>query len=114
VFISDEGETILEQRRGKGIWEGLYEFPLVETSKEIALENLVEETGFQEYAHKEISVPSLFNESPIIHKLSHQHIHTRFWIVNCDRLPQKGIPLKRMRNYPVPRLIDKFIETYDF
>ena len=43
VFISEEGETILEQRRGKGIWEGLYEFPLVETSEEVALENLVQE-----------------------------------------------------------------------
>ena len=31
VFISDKGETILEQRKGKGIWEGLYECPLVET-----------------------------------------------------------------------------------
>lgn len=114
VFISEEGETILEQRRGKGIWEGLYEFPLVETSEEIGLENLVQEEGFQEYSLKENKEPNLFNENSIVHKLSHQHIHTKFWILNCEHLPQQGIPLKKMKTYPVPRLIDKFIETYDF
>ena len=114
VFISDEGETILEQRKGKGIWEGLYEFPLVETSREVAEESLVEEAGFQEYTPVKKGALHLYNESSIIHKLSHQHIHTRFWIVNCEQLPQQGIPLDTMKAYPVPRLIDKFIEAYDF
>ena len=114
VFISEEGETVLEQRKGKGIWEGLYEFPLVETSEEIGMENLVEEAGFQEYAPLKGEGLNLYNENSIVHKLSHQHIHTKFWILNCDRLPQKGIPVGKMKAYPVPRLIDKFIESYNF
>ena len=112
VFISEEGETILEQRKGKGIWEGLYEFPLVETLSEVNLENLVKEDGFQEYAARSDDF-QLYNESPIVHKLSHQHIHTKFWIRNCEQLPQQGIPLKQIKAYPVPRLIDKFIEAYE-
>lgn len=113
VFISDKGETILEQRTGKGIWKGLYEFPLVETLSEASLENLVREESFQEYGLQNSEKFSLYNEVPILHKLSHQHIHTKFWIMNCDRLPLQGIPIKKIRNYPVPRLIDKFIEAYD-
>ncbi len=31
VFQSEENKTILEKRSGKGIWEGLYQFPLIET-----------------------------------------------------------------------------------
>ena len=31
VFVSVDGKTILEQRIGKGIWQGLYQFPLIET-----------------------------------------------------------------------------------
>ena len=113
VFISKQRETVLEQRKGKGIWEGLYEFPLVETFSEASPENLVKEESFQEYVKRNTDMPSLYNEVPILHKLSHQHIHTKFWIMNCDSLPLEGIPLKKVRNYPVPRLIDKFIEAYD-
>lgn len=114
VFISEEGETLLEQRKGKGIWEGLYEFPLVETNTETSLENLLREEGFQEYAQQHNQTPSLYNEASIVHKLSHQHIHTRFWIVNCSQLPQQGVALEKMGKYPVPRLIDRFIESYSF
>ncbi|GHA45062.1 A/G-specific adenine glycosylase [Salinimicrobium marinum] len=114
VFISEDKETLLKQRKGKGIWQGLYEFPLVETSGETSFENLVKEEEYQSYSTSENTSVALFNELPVVHKLSHQHIFTRFWIVNCRELPQGGVPLEKINEFPVPVLIDKFIESYCF
>ena len=113
VFLSEENETLLRQRTGKGIWQGLYEFPLVETLDEVGVKNLVLEENFREYS-QQVSKPKLYNEKVIVHKLTHQHIHTKFWIVNCEKLPEQGIPLKNLNTYPVPVLIENFINTFDF
>jgi len=37
VFISDDQKTILQQRLEKGIWQQLYEFPLIEADKLISI-----------------------------------------------------------------------------
>ncbi|MCX2838700.1 A/G-specific adenine glycosylase [Salinimicrobium sp. MT39] len=112
VYISEEGKTIMNQRRGKGIWEGLYEFPLVETASEAQLENLVADVP-AEYSviNKE---PVLYNDLPVVHKLSHQHIYTKFWIVKCDELPKEALSLAEVNKLPVPVLIENFIDTFDF
>lgn len=33
VPVTEDNQTVLEERVGKGIWQGLYQFPLVETKK---------------------------------------------------------------------------------
>ena len=114
VFVSGEQRTILQQRKGKGIWKGLYEFPLVETLSEATLENLVMEEGYQDYSVKTNENVDLFNDTPIVHKLSHQHIYTKFWIVNCTKLPEEGVAFSEIEKLPVPALIEKFIENYGF
>ena len=113
VFLSPEKKTILQQRRGKGIWQGLYEFPLIETPSEATAEQIVQETAYDEYEIEHENL-TLYNEKPILHKLTHQHINTRFWIVNCEELPGKGVFYKQMNKYPVPVLIGNFIDTFDF
>ncbi len=114
VILSDDGKTIIEQRNGKGIWQKLYQFPLIETPKEANLELLQKESSFINlFDTIEYSV-SLFNEHDIVHKLSHQHLYTKFWIVILKELPKKGIPVKSIRNYPVPTLINNFINEFNF
>jgi A/G-specific adenine glycosylase len=35
LVVSDENEnTLIQKRTAKGIWQNLYEFPLIETAKE--------------------------------------------------------------------------------
>lgn len=114
VFLSEERETVLQQRKGKGIWQGLYEFPLVETLAEASVENLIAENEFQNYSlSPEIEI-NLFNEEPIIHKLSHQHIFTKFWIVTGEELPESSVSVEEMNKLPVPVLIEKFIDSFGF
>lgn len=110
VLISDDQQTVLEQRIGKGIWQNLYQFPLVETEALLSIKaftNLRDVKSLLNDAHFEFS---LFNEKPIVHKLSHQHLYTQFWIINVEKLPIEGIALSEIKSLAVPTLISNFID----
>ncbi len=48
VFLSEDEKTIIEERNGKGIWQKLYQFPLIETNQEVNLTVLRQEERFKE------------------------------------------------------------------
>jgi len=120
VVHSEDQKTILQQRTEKGIWQQLYEFPLIETEKEINYSHLKE---LQEYRTLSdvwnIQSLFLYNDISIVHKLSHQHLYTRFWIAEVAQLPggvfktkQKKIPVAKVHGYAVPILIENFISDF--
>ncbi len=109
VFIDQHGNTKLKKRIGKGIWQHLYEFPLIET------DSLMEETemyGRVTSREEKIKDIVLWKEDPIVHKLSHQHLITRFWIVELKEELKGGITLESLPQYPVPVLMAEFLETF--
>ncbi|WP_346883249.1 A/G-specific adenine glycosylase [uncultured Algibacter sp.] len=114
VFISDDKKTILQKRESKGIWQNLYQFPLIETEKNTDLKSFRKLAEDHELLINKPVELTLYNETLIVHKLSHQHLYTKFWIVNIDKLPEKGIPIKEIRDYAVPILIGNFIESFNF
>ena len=114
VVVSKDKKIILEKREGKGIWQNLYQFPLIETEKSQnykQLKLLLESHDLLKDNPFEIL---LYNKDAIIHKLSHQHLHTKFWIVNVDKLQTKGISIDKIHDFPVPILIGNFIESFNF
>lgn len=110
VFITNGGKTILQKRTGKGIWQNLYEFPLIETDKQLEFQEIACHKTIQKHAAKAEIDLKLYNIKPIIHKLSHQELHTHFWIVRLNKVNSDGIPWKTIKKYPVPILIHNFIE----
>ncbi|MFD1017231.1 A/G-specific adenine glycosylase [Winogradskyella rapida] len=114
VGIDQQQQTFIEQRTHKGIWQNLYQFPLIESDKSLSseefhklkLENSILENITFDYA--------LYNEVDVIHKLSHQHLHTKFWIIETQTLPEGAIPIKSLKKYPVPALINDFITQFGF
>lgn len=112
VFDLENNETILEQRSGKGIWNGLYQFPLIESEKLIGENELKQYESFIEFIEGENYSLELYNEDPVIHKLSHQHLFTRFWLVNSNEAPKKTVSLNKVLDYPVPVLIGNFLNEY--
>ena len=85
VLISKNKKTFLQKRIGKGIWQNLYEFPLIETEKDFNISELNSLHIFQDISRKfEIKSLVLYNELPILHKLSHRNIYTRFWIAETS------------------------------
>lgn len=114
VFISEDQKTILEKREGNGIWQNLYQFPLLETSKELSINGLKKEVESNDLLKNCVFDLTLYNQESVIHKLSHQHLYTKFWIVNVKKLPVVGINIETIKDYAVPILIGNFIEDFSF
>jgi A/G-specific adenine glycosylase len=113
VVLSKENATILNKRTHKGIWHNLYEFPLIETDGTVDIFELVKYPNFKNLFGKTNSLDiSCFNEKEIVHKLTHQHIYTRFWIIKTSQHPKATIPLSQLKEYPVPILIHNFLDAY--
>lgn len=108
VVVDAIGNTLLQQRTGKGIWQNLYEFPLLE-------EEVNEQTILDHYNKVlpkiEVKNITLYNKVAIVHKLSHQHLHTHFWVLKTDAILDEGIPFSELEKYPVPVLIADYIKT---
>ena len=111
VIKTDDDKTILSERKGKGIWQGLYQFPLIESEKIINKEELVSAEEFINLFPLETTI-SLFNSKEIVHKLSHQHLYTQFWIVETANTAETTIKWNEIEKYPVPILIANFLEAF--
>ena len=113
VHLSKNSETILEKRNEKGIWQHLYQFPLIETKSSVTKTNLLSNEQFKEkYKSKEQQI-ELINSEDIIHNLSHQKLHVKFWKINGYERSDKLIPYKDLTKYPVPTVIAEFIKIYN-
>ena len=111
VFKTTANKTILEKRIS-GIWRNLYQFPLIETNKEIDENQLVNHPEFLIKCNSETITIKLFNNIIKPHKLSHQHIYAKFWIIKTNDSNKISYSWKTIKKYPVPLLIDKFINEY--
>ena len=111
VIKTADEKTILSERKGKGIWQGLYQFPLLESDTIIDKEELITSEEFIKLFPDETTI-SLFNKKEIVHKLSHQHLNTQFWIVETVTLPKATVKWTEIKKYPVPVLIANFLEEY--
>ena len=114
VFIGNASDTLLIQRTGKGIWQNLYEFPLLESNSLIDEIALKKHRDFPKWALTSLSDISLYNETPIVHKLSHQHLITRFWIVSARDLPASSIAVEKLEKYPISALTARFLNDFHF
>ena len=114
VLISEDKKTVFEQRTEKGIWQNLYQFPLIESDNEIDSELFTNHPQIKDYFKTSEFSSSVYNPDPIIHKLSHQHLFTKFWIIEVKRLEMEGISISEVKNYPTPILISNFIDAFGF
>ena len=111
-MLSDaEENTLIQKRTAKGIWHNLYEFPLLETLQEEDFEfvsNAIQQETF--FSNPIISMRAC-NEKSIVHKLSHQHLHIKFWKLNVKGKVENGITKEQLKQYPFPIVIHNFIES---
>ena len=111
-----EGRTWMHRREGKDIWQGLYEFPLIETDGSIAPDDLQDRPEYRSLFGG-IGKPEILSVSPEIrHILSHQALHIRFLTVV---IPQPGTGLNNYTSLApqdiprlaVPRPIEAFLKA---
>ncbi len=111
VGIDANNNTRLVQRSKNDIWKRLYEFPLFESESELErtqifalCKDLLEVNDIGEVYEN--------STKAVIHKLSHQQLHTKFWIVKTNDHFKSGIPVNQLDEYPVPVPISDFIKTF--
>ena len=115
LFITDERSFLIIKRTKKDIWQGLYEFPLVETSKAIKSDSIMESKKFKSFFINE-KIRLNKTRSEFRHILSHQVIVASFYKIQVKSLKNvryknaEIVNLKNINQYPVSRLIEKFIQ----
>jgi A/G-specific adenine glycosylase len=114
VCIDKNKNILFEKRVGKGIWQNLYQFPLIETEKSLSVDEfhlLDLENGFLQLSAFDYA---LYNDVDKVHKLSHQHLYTKFWIIEVEQSLKEGIPINDLDTYPTPVLLSDFINEFNF
>ena len=112
VNVSEDNKTQIEQRTKKGIWQQLYQFPLIETETSVVLEELLKHADVPSVIPQSYKELSLFNETDLVHKLSHQELYIKFWILKTSTLTKNAIKWSEINSYPVPVVIERFINNF--
>lgn len=100
LVYSFEGKTVITKRTEKGIWQNMYQFPLIESKS----------------TKTPTSITDRIQHSSIVHKhiLSHQHIFAVFHHIDAE--PSNFEPnyitinTEEIQDYPLPRIIDRYLE----
>ena len=112
-FFKMNEYSLIKKRRSKGIWQNLYEFPLIESDKQLKAEDILTHKQFELWTKNlGFNVESVCNFK---HILSHRKIIARFWEINCiDKLPEtefEKIKFESIEKLAVSRLTEKFIQA---
>lgn len=109
-------ERVVLRKRGPGdIWQGLYEFPLVETDARADLGQVSASEPFQKWVggawtlRRSVTMP--------LHQLSHQRLHAVVYRLEVAQLtPQAAacaVEAASLGDYAVPRLLERYLEQAD-
>ena len=110
VVSDDDANTIIQKRTAKGIWQNLYEFPLLETDAPEDFDFISTNIQDEFFANNTITSIEDCSDKAIIHKLSHQHLHIKFWKIKVDGTIENGVDATTLRTFPFPIVIFNFIE----
>ena len=99
------------QRGPKDIWQHLFEFPLLETKAPVD-SNKITTASKEVLGLKNYEITGQLYTEDTIHKLSHQHLYTRFWIVKTAEHLRDGTPWEEVEHLPVPVLIQDAISAF--
>jgi A/G-specific adenine glycosylase len=117
-FVIQKGKSLLMKKRsGKDIWNGLFDFYLVETRSSAKPMDVIKKDTFLK---TRFGMENLTTSSVYKHVLSHQIIFTTFTLINEDNtsiVEEEGLkyyPLKKINDLPKPVLISRFLKDFDF
>lgn len=113
IIPSGDGALTIQQRLEKDIWYKLYEFPLFESKSALTKTQLInameEKIVFTDLNFESLQ---LLNRNQIVHKLSHQHLYTKFWMVEGDMVGLPSISIEDIDKYAFPKLIEEFLGSF--
>ena len=112
LVIETGNHSTFIHKRVEGIWKNLYEFPLINSENELQISELIEHPEFLDIVGDDKVSIQLFNDEQVVHKLSHQHLYTKFWIIKSKVVSPFSHPWNSIDKFPVPTLIHNFLKQY--
>ena len=114
ILIRYKDYTFISKRQKNDIWKSLYEFPLIESSKIISVDEVSKTSEWNGlFGDSNVNISYV---SPIVkHQLSHQTIFTQFLVAEIYALTiylannYIKIPVVELDCYTIPKLIDNFL-----
>jgi len=115
LFIQYQGNTFLQKRTAKDVWQNLFEFPLIETNHLLSLSELVENEEFKSIFKEKTELSILKKSNSMKHILSHRVIYAQFFTIKTNILLESfrnfnQIEMSNLDNFAVSRLMELFLE----
>jgi len=113
VVLHDNDQTIVQRREAKDIWQGLYQFPLVESKNSdiLNLDQLLEGSDFELESNIEVlKVSEIYTQ-----KLTHRDVFARFYhllVSDIQSIIKDGyflVDQKKVSNFALPKVIDAYL-----
>lgn len=106
LIVKDKQQVLLKKRGVKDVWEGLYDFPLIELKRG---EDITETA-------KKLGVELISDEGEYKHILSHQRIYASFWIAKYKEpsIEEKNyikVEIADLVDYPMPQLLIRYLDS---
>ena len=110
-MILEDDQSYCFVKKESGIWSGLYEFPSVEFSGNINIDQLIKNEKFISFFNgRKFNLNKISPQ--ITHKLSHQKLHVRFIHFKLQELDFPNFKLVKkvgVNKLPVSKLIDNYL-----
>jgi A/G-specific adenine glycosylase len=111
IVVKHHHQTFVKRRLAGDIWEGLYEFPLIETDIEIDEKSILNTKEFNvllSNINYEITKVSM----QVKHQLTHQTIFCKFFNIEMEKMTNingfESVLWSDLENFPKPTLIQRF------
>ncbi len=116
LLLHSDGQTMLEKRVEKDIWQGLYQFPLIEAPYLIQDAQEMINTDFWKNHLQETSFQIQSASKTFKQLLTHQQIFANFWEIHVSHFPPTLmdstllVSKNGLNNFAFPKIIDCYLE----
>ena len=114
LIIEDDSYLLIHKRNKKDIWQGLYDFPSIETTKTLKKNELSKKEEIKKlFTQCDYSIQSI--SAVRKHILSHQQIFAQFCHITTIKLTNLNtsqfeiIKRSKLHSYPIPKLLENYL-----
>lgn len=109
IYVRTQDGKILLHRRGSGdIWQGLYEFPMIESEKPLSMAEVEKALPFGD-----VRGGLQLITSNVLHQLTHQRLHADFYCLTLNHIENNAtgqwVEEVSLDRYALPRLLEKLL-----
>ena len=115
IVTECKNEVAIVQRTEKDIWKDLYEFPLIEVTKEMNEKNIIKQLNLKEwFATADYTIENI---SPLFkQQLSHQSISGKFITIKLKRKTKlnsdwQWVTKGKLKSFAFPQFINQYLKT---